>query len=219
MVPGTRDNDTAETQAIRELYGASHLCPPVSSTKSFFGHTLGAAGILEFIVSILACREDFLPPTIHFAQARQGCDLDYVPNQIRSTEVDTFISNSAPSVVSMHPSSEANFATTINLVQPAKRKFGSRGLGWYHGSDVAIPISINHSAMQFSGISQVESFPVEGCGLHSRRSSQISTPAKLIPTIDTRRAEKMNRFAMVAAGLAMQAAALTCVRSIQPDMD
>ncbi len=66
---GTRDNDTAETQAVMALYGDEKI-PPVSSTKSYFGHCLGAAGILEFIVSVLASKEGFIPPTINFEAAR-----------------------------------------------------------------------------------------------------------------------------------------------------
>ncbi len=92
---GTRDNDKAETSAIRELFKPEGRLPPVSSTKSQIGHTLGAAGILEFIVSILATRENQLPPTVNFESARPGCDLDYVPNQTRPASIRAFLSNSA----------------------------------------------------------------------------------------------------------------------------
>ncbi len=93
---GTRDNDTAETQAVAALFNG-YTVPPVSSTKSYFGHTLGAAGILEFIVSILAMKEGFIPPTINFETARPGCELDYVPNQPRAGTIRAFVSNSAAS--------------------------------------------------------------------------------------------------------------------------
>jgi 3-oxoacyl-[acyl-carrier-protein] synthase II len=92
---GTRDNDLAETLAIKRLFGEGRSIPPVSSTKSFFGHTLGAAGVLEFIVSLLAQQQGFIPPTINYQGARPGCDLDYVPNQARSGRVRVFLSNSA----------------------------------------------------------------------------------------------------------------------------
>ncbi len=91
---GTRDNDTAETQAVMALFGNDKI-PPVSSTKSYFGHTLGAAGILEFIVSVLAMNEGFIPPTINFESARPGCELDYVPNHPRAGAIQAFVSNSA----------------------------------------------------------------------------------------------------------------------------
>ncbi len=91
----TRDNDRAESSAIRELFKPIQKVPPVSSTKSQIGHTLGAAGILEFIVSILASQKQCIPPTVNYVSARPGCDLDYVPNQTRAGSVNTFLSNSA----------------------------------------------------------------------------------------------------------------------------
>jgi len=69
----TRDNDRAESSAIRELFGSKEAVPPVSSSKSQFGHTLGAAGILEFIVSVLATREGVLPPTVNFTSRGGQC--------------------------------------------------------------------------------------------------------------------------------------------------
>lgn len=83
---GTQDNDVTETLGIRSLYENDDRIPPVSSSKSFFGHTLGAAGVLEFIVSLLGMKEGFFPPTLNFTAPRAGCDLDYVPNSIRKGE-------------------------------------------------------------------------------------------------------------------------------------
>src|SRR5205807_513833 len=80
---------------IRQLFCGVPQIPPVSSTKSYFGHTLGAAGVLEFIVSLLCLNHDVIPPTLNFDGARPGCDLDYVPNSARKGKIRYFISNSA----------------------------------------------------------------------------------------------------------------------------
>ncbi len=67
---------------------------PVSSTKSMTGHLLGAAGGVEAIFSILAIRDNVLPPTINLDNPGEGCDLDYVPHTARQAKVDTVLSNS-----------------------------------------------------------------------------------------------------------------------------
>ena len=67
---------------------------PVSSSKSQFGHLIGAAGSIEAIVSILAIQNDLLPPTINLRTPDPQCDLDYVPNAARPAHVDTVMSNS-----------------------------------------------------------------------------------------------------------------------------
>ena len=90
---GTVDNDTAETNAARAVFDAGTI-PPMSSTKAFFGHTLGPACLLETASSLLAINRGHLPPTLHYENP-PGCDLDYVPNTARPADVDVFLSNSA----------------------------------------------------------------------------------------------------------------------------
>src|SRR5690606_27927332 len=73
----TEANDAAESQAMERLFGRS---VPVSSSKSFLGHTLGASGIIEMIATLEVAREGMIPPTLNFGGLRPGCaDLDYVP--------------------------------------------------------------------------------------------------------------------------------------------
>ena len=79
---GTVDNDTSESNAARQVFGGG-IIPPMSSTKSFFGHTLGPACLLEAASSLLALNKGYLPPTLQFTTARAGCDLDYIPNHAR----------------------------------------------------------------------------------------------------------------------------------------
>lgn len=90
----TQANDRLETLAIKTVFGetASHV--PVSSSKSQFGHLLGAAGAVEGVISILAIREGLLPATINYTTPDPDCDLDYVPNTPRRATVRRVMSNS-----------------------------------------------------------------------------------------------------------------------------
>jgi len=67
---------------------------PISSTKSETGHLLGAAGALETIITTLAMRDSFLPPTINQTDPDPECDLDYIPNEAREKRVRHALSNS-----------------------------------------------------------------------------------------------------------------------------
>ena len=86
--------DKGETRAIRRAFGAAADSLAVSSTKSCTGHLLGAAGVAEAIFSILAIRDQVIPPTINLDNPDPECDLDYVPHTARETAVNTVISNS-----------------------------------------------------------------------------------------------------------------------------
>jgi 3-oxoacyl-[acyl-carrier-protein] synthase II len=72
-------NDRAETEALKKALGERAGQIPVSSTKSVIGHTLGAAGAIEAIVTLLALGERVAPPTVNWEEREEGLDLDYVP--------------------------------------------------------------------------------------------------------------------------------------------
>lgn len=91
---GTQANDPTETQAIRSVFGAHADRLAVSSTKSMHGHTLGAAGAIEALASILALRDGILPPTANFNEPDAACDLDVIPNRARRASVEYAMSNS-----------------------------------------------------------------------------------------------------------------------------
>ena len=86
--------DVVETRAIKSVFGQYAYQLPVSSTKSMTGHMLGAAGAVEAIFSVLALRDQVIPPTINLDEPDAECDLDYVPHQARKVELETALSNS-----------------------------------------------------------------------------------------------------------------------------
>jgi len=90
----TPAGDIGETVGIKRTFGGAVKELAVSSTKSTTGHLLGAAGVAEAIFSILAIRDQVLPPTINLETPDPECDLDYVPNTARDAKVRTVISNS-----------------------------------------------------------------------------------------------------------------------------
>lgn len=90
----TPPNDRIETRAIKDLLGARAYDVPVSSTKSMTGHLLGAAGGLEGGITVLAIRDQTLPPTVNQEIPDPECDLDYVANEARKAEVRYALSNS-----------------------------------------------------------------------------------------------------------------------------
>ena len=87
-------NDLSETKAIKAALGERSKKVPVSSNKSMFGHLLGAAGSVEAIFTVLTIRDGIIPPTINYDTPDPECDLDYVPNIARKTEINTALSNS-----------------------------------------------------------------------------------------------------------------------------
>jgi 3-oxoacyl-[acyl-carrier-protein] synthase II len=92
---GTQANDSTETAAIHQVFGAHARQLPVSATKAMHGHLLGAAGALECVLSLLAMQHAVALPTMHLQQADPECDLDYVPNAARAgVHAQTMLSNS-----------------------------------------------------------------------------------------------------------------------------
>jgi 3-oxoacyl-[acyl-carrier-protein] synthase II len=84
--------DKLESVAIKRAF--ADKIPPVSSTKSMTGHLLGGAGGLEAGITVLALRDQILPPTVNHETPGAECDLDYVPNHARQVSFDYALSNS-----------------------------------------------------------------------------------------------------------------------------
>jgi beta-ketoacyl-acyl-carrier-protein synthase II len=90
----TEHNDLSETQAIKTVFGDHAYRVAISSTKSMMGHAMGASGALETIICVLAIQRGVVPPTINYENPDPECDLDYTPNQPRTLQVKTALSNS-----------------------------------------------------------------------------------------------------------------------------
>ena len=90
----TEANDRMEAAAIHSVFGSHAETLPVSSTKSMHGHTLGAAGAIEAVATLLALHNKVLPPTANFTQPDPECELDVIPNQARPADVEVGLSQS-----------------------------------------------------------------------------------------------------------------------------
>jgi 3-oxoacyl-[acyl-carrier-protein] synthase II len=87
-------NDPTETLAIKQVFGDHAYRMPVSGTKGYYGHALGASGAIEAAICSLALEREWLPPTVNLAQADSSCDLDYIPGEGRPQRVEHVLSNS-----------------------------------------------------------------------------------------------------------------------------
>lgn len=87
-------NDKSETVAIKRALGEQAYEIPISSTKSVTGHLMGGAGAVEAVFSIMAMRDNFVPPTVNLDTPDPECDLNYTPNVGVKREINTVMSNS-----------------------------------------------------------------------------------------------------------------------------
>lgn len=90
---GTKSNDQHETVSVKRVFDKAAYDIPISSIKSMIGHTMGAASAIEAAVCALAVSDNRIPPTINYEEPDPDCDLDYVPNESRSLDVDVAMSN------------------------------------------------------------------------------------------------------------------------------
>ncbi|RKY33462.1 MAG: beta-ketoacyl-[acyl-carrier-protein] synthase family protein [Candidatus Omnitrophota bacterium] len=90
---GTIQNDKAEVEAIKELFGENYRKVPVSSLKSMIGHCMGAASSIEAVACCLAIERGIIPPTINFKTPDPECDIDCVPNKARKKKLNTVLNN------------------------------------------------------------------------------------------------------------------------------
>jgi 3-oxoacyl-[acyl-carrier-protein] synthase II len=87
-------NDSTETVAIKQVFGERAYSIPVSGTKGYYGHALGASGAIEAAICGLAMSRDWLPPTVNLANADEACDLDYIKRVGRASCPEMVLSNS-----------------------------------------------------------------------------------------------------------------------------
>ena len=87
-------NDLNETKAIKQLFGDKAYKLKISSIKSMIGHSLGAAGGIEAVATVLTVKTGIIPPTINLEERDEECDLDYVPNTAQKGDIKFAMSNS-----------------------------------------------------------------------------------------------------------------------------
>jgi 3-oxoacyl-[acyl-carrier-protein] synthase II len=89
----TQLNDANECTCVKKVFGSEATKIPVSGTKAFYGHPLGASAAIEAAVCLLAMQHDFVPPTLNYETPDPACDLDVVPNQPRQKPINYALSN------------------------------------------------------------------------------------------------------------------------------
>lgn len=87
-------NDSAESRAIKDVLGERAYDVPISGTKPYYAHALGASGAIEIAITCLAMERGWIPPTLNFECGDEHCDLDYVPEHGREHRPTTALSNS-----------------------------------------------------------------------------------------------------------------------------
>jgi 3-oxoacyl-[acyl-carrier-protein] synthase II len=87
-------NDPTETKALKDVFGERASNMPVSGTKGYYGHALGASGAIETAISALAISREWLPPTVNLAVADEACDLNFLPGTGRDARVEHVLTNS-----------------------------------------------------------------------------------------------------------------------------
>ncbi|HEY5037022.1 MAG TPA: beta-ketoacyl-[acyl-carrier-protein] synthase II, partial [Chthoniobacterales bacterium] len=90
----TQLNDSTETMAIKQVFGEKATRMPVSGTKPYTGHPLGATGAIEAALCALVIDRGWIPPTLNRKNPDPACDLDVVPEHGREAEVNYILSNS-----------------------------------------------------------------------------------------------------------------------------
>jgi 3-oxoacyl-[acyl-carrier-protein] synthase II len=90
----TQLNDNTETMSIKEVFGEGVKRIPVTGTKGYYAHPLGATGAIEAALCALALDQQWIPPTINYQNPDPSCDLDVVPNHGRAAELNYVMSNS-----------------------------------------------------------------------------------------------------------------------------
>lgn len=89
----TQLNDANECTCVKKVFGSEATKIPVSGTKAFYGHPLGASAAIEAAICLLAMQHDFVPPTLNYETPDPACDLDVVPNQPRQKPIHYALSN------------------------------------------------------------------------------------------------------------------------------
>ena len=209
---GTSGNDLTETRVLSMVFGARVQEIPVSSVKGALGHTLGAAGGLEALVTALAVHHGIVPPTANFTTAREGCPLDYVPNEGRKRPVTVAVSqnfafggNNAVLVLARHDRPQPR------PLQLASRRVVMTGLGVVSPlgcgtADFLAAIRACRNGIKPMPASEASPFPAHQGGIVCADS--LARAMKNRP----RRVDRLGLFTIAGSELALQDAGIRVTR-------
>jgi len=203
---GTEANDKAETKAITQFLGDAKL--PVVSTKSFFGHCMGATGILEATCQLAGMTAGFIPATLNFTEPRPGCHLDYVPNQARPSEYHAFLSsnyafggNNAAVVI-------ADRDLPAKPRPPATERVVVTGLGVVSAAGIGLANTLETLRQNAVCLSEVARFPRDGTRACRGGWVPAFKAAEVDRRLDFSVLNDISRYAVAAARLAFGQAGL-----------
>ncbi len=203
---GTEANDRAESKGIAKFIKDEPV--PVVSLKSFFGHCMGTAGILEATCSLLSMNEGFIPPTVNFSSARPGCTLDYVPQTSRPKEHQAFISanyafggNNAAVVIS-----KWDFPTPA--IERKSQRVVITGLGAITSLGLSVKETLVALRQSKKGLGSIERLQLKGVGSALAGLVPDFKAAQIDRRLDFSSLNLISKFATAAAKLALDHAGI-----------
>ncbi|NOZ86811.1 MAG: hypothetical protein GXP49_11170 [Deltaproteobacteria bacterium] len=215
---GTEANDKAESNTLRTFFNGK--VPPVSSLKSYFGHTLGAAGILEATGALLCLSKGFVPATLNFNRPRPGCNLDYVPNEPRPARAKLFLSEKL--AFGGHNCAMLLSAAKVEPKRRTRRTKQDRvfitGTGLVSGLGFG---SADHVAAYRNGstcIGEVSRYDVDGCALKVAGLADNRIDSGIIRRLGLKSADLSSKFAGMAVLNALDDAGLKPARRLGRDL-
>ena len=204
---GTRSNDVAEAVGLRHFFGGEEKVPPLSATKSQTGHMLGASSVVGVITSIVGMNHGWLPPTSNFTSARNGCELDVVPNEARESEYSCFMAQSAAFaganavIIGGTPQSRE---TEPVASEPETEEIVISGMGVVSPLGFTLEEFEAAIAAGESGVSRIEDPLLADCRCQLGGYVRDYKPRKLMPTLKLRRVDRVASFATIATAFALQ---------------
>ena len=203
---GTEANDRAESKGIAKFIKERDI--PVVSLKSFFGHCMGATGILEATCSLLSMNKGFIPPTANFSSARPGCSLDYVPNKSRAKEHQAFISSN----YAFGGNNAAVVITQWDFKTPASEKESKRVVITGVGAITSIGLSMQDTLTALrsgkKGIGSIERLNLKDVSSHLAGLVPEFKASQLDKRLDLSGMNPISKFATIAAKSALDSAGI-----------
>ena len=209
---GTAGNDQIESKLMPVIYGDRGALLPISSVKGALGHTLGAAGGIEALITVLAVARDMIPPTTNFTEPRPGPDVDCVPNKARNQTVNVAITqnfafggNNAAIVIRKHD------LPGIRAPEFPQRRVVLSGMG------LITPIGNGKDEFLAGlesgrcGIGEIETFDTDGISPSNGATVVDFDPARFTRA-RMRRMDRYGQLTVCAAELAFRDASLKVTR-------